>query len=296
MAGSVAQVFGADPATDLVCTGCVQATDLATNAVTAAKLRADSVTGAKILDGSVAAADLAADSVDASKITDGSVTLGDLATDSVDTSKIKNAAVGLADLASNSVDSTKIKNGSIAEADLNATLLARLAKMEADIAALKGGPYSNATFKGTYRCQALGVSELGKAEPDASYAGVNFDSGTVLITADGAGSATYDGTWTAFERGWYVAFHTTPTDWYNYLGGWENVTLDQPDEPQTFAYSVSADGSVDTGSQDDAFVISLNGDVLIGKWLSPTYPQGDESLPRHGYAAGQHICVRTVRP
>ena len=175
MAGGVAQVAGAAPATDLVCTGCVQATDLATNAVTAAKLVANSVAGEKILDGSVAAADLAAGSVDASKIKDGSVALGDLATDSVDTSKIKdgsvalgdlaadsvdtskikNGSVGLADLAPNSVDSSKIVNGSIAQADLNAALLARLTKMEADIAALKGGPYSNATFKGTYRCLTL---------------------------------------------------------------------------------------------------------------------------------------------
>lgn len=56
------------PATDLVCTGCVDSTDIADGgvasvdpghgAVTGSKLQADSVTGSKILDSSITRSDL----------------------------------------------------------------------------------------------------------------------------------------------------------------------------------------------------------------------------------------------
>jgi hypothetical protein len=280
MAGGVAQVSGADPATDLVCTGCVQATDLATNAVTAAKLRADSVTGAKILDGSVAAADLAADSVDASKITEGSVTLGDLGANSVDTSKIKDGTVGLADLASNSVNSTKIKNGSIAEADLDAALLARLAKMEADIAALKGGPYSNATFKGTYRCQTIEVvADVSAAE---GWANIELASGDDSAISDGAGSVTFEGPWTTTGTGWNVV--AKPTGGYK-LGVWVDAPWDE-DRADSGAYSVSADGRIDFGAANVDAWLSYNGDTVIIRTKPVTAGDG----------VTQNICVRTVGP
>ena len=55
----VQQAIAAVIATDVQCTGCVGAADLASSAVTTTKLASNSVNGGKISDGTVSAADLA---------------------------------------------------------------------------------------------------------------------------------------------------------------------------------------------------------------------------------------------
>ncbi|MFZ2593149.1 MAG: hypothetical protein WAX38_00045, partial [Minisyncoccia bacterium] len=111
-------------------------------AVTLAKLAADSVNSAKIVDGSVALADLAPDAVDTTKILDATITnadvsataaiaytklalgnsivLADLTADSVNSAKIVDGSIVAADLANNAVTAAKILDGEITNADINA--------------------------------------------------------------------------------------------------------------------------------------------------------------------------------
>ena len=64
----VQQALAAVIATDVQCTGCVGAADLASSAVTTTKLASNSVNGGKISDGTISAADLGPNSVRASEI------------------------------------------------------------------------------------------------------------------------------------------------------------------------------------------------------------------------------------
>ena len=64
----VQEAIAAVIATDVQCTGCVGANDLASSAVTTTKLASNSVNGGKISDGTLSAADLGPDSVGASEI------------------------------------------------------------------------------------------------------------------------------------------------------------------------------------------------------------------------------------
>ncbi len=116
-----------------------------------AKLAADSVNSAKIVDGSIALADLSGNSVDSSKIVDGSITnadvaataaiaysklalgnsivLSDLTTDSVNSSKIVDGSIVAADLATDAVTSAKILDGTITNADIAASAAIALSKL-----------------------------------------------------------------------------------------------------------------------------------------------------------------------
>jgi hypothetical protein len=159
-------------------------------------------------------------------------------------------------------------------------LLARLAEMEADIAALKGGPYSNATFKGTYRCQVIEIDAHGS---DAQgYAGVELGSaGADSAVADGAGSVTLDGIWTTWGLTWWVSGTK--------LGVGTDGPWDEDDGPAVYSYTVSADGGIDLAGVPglDAW-ISRNGDtvVILTRGINE---DGD-------YNVAQNICVRTVGP
>ena len=78
----------------------------------------NSVTSAKIADGTIATTDLADDSVTSAKIADGTVSTADLANGSVTSEKIADAGVTTGKLANNSVTSDKITDGTIAAIDL----------------------------------------------------------------------------------------------------------------------------------------------------------------------------------
>ncbi len=124
---------------------------ISNDAVTLAKLAADAVNSAKIVDGSIALADLAGDSVDTAKIVDGTITnadvsttaaiiysklalgnsiiLSDLASDSVNSSKIVDGSIVAADLATDAVTSAKILDGTITNSDIAAAAAIALSKL-----------------------------------------------------------------------------------------------------------------------------------------------------------------------
>ena len=79
----------------------------------------NSVTSAKIADGTVGNADLGEMAVNSAKIQDGSITTTDLAGDIITTFKIEDGAVGNADLADGSVSFTKIADGAVAYAKIS---------------------------------------------------------------------------------------------------------------------------------------------------------------------------------
>lgn len=83
------------------------------------------------------------------------------------------------------IDNTDLRDGSVDEAKLDAALQARLADMEARIAAIEAG-LSSTGFAGTYRCYELQVDQAG----GAGSAGINLQGERMIIEADGAGTAT----------------------------------------------------------------------------------------------------------
>ncbi|GAB6118866.1 beta strand repeat-containing protein [Dysgonomonas termitidis] len=102
--------------------GAVATVDLANNAVTTAKLADNSVTSVKIVDGAVANADLANNAVNSAKIQDGTVALADLAANSVNSSKIVDASIVNADIANTTITQGKlIGTGSTAGQVLTST-------------------------------------------------------------------------------------------------------------------------------------------------------------------------------
>jgi hypothetical protein len=124
---------------------------IANSAVTLAKLAADAVNSAKIIDGSIALADLADNSVDSAKIVDATITnadisataaiiysklalnnsivLTDLTTDSVNSTKIIDGSIVAADLATDAVTSAKVLDGTLTDNDISATAAISLSKL-----------------------------------------------------------------------------------------------------------------------------------------------------------------------
>ena len=86
--------------TSEIATGAVTSAKIADGTISSADLAADSVTGVKIADGTIDAANLASASVTSSKILDGTVASGDLATNAVTTSKIQNGTITRSDISS----------------------------------------------------------------------------------------------------------------------------------------------------------------------------------------------------
>ena len=124
---SAAEVM-AQTATDLVCNKCVQASDIATGAVTNAKIAGNAVNNSKIANGAVNAAKLAANSVNNNKIANGAVTQGKFTNAAVTaakigpgaatTEKIANAAVTAAKIGPGAVTGSKIADGAVITAKL----------------------------------------------------------------------------------------------------------------------------------------------------------------------------------
>ena len=116
-------------ATDLVCNQCVGTSDIASGAVTGAKLAANAVNNSKIANGSVNAAKLAANAANVSKLANSAVSTGKLTTaavtsaklapNAVKTSKIANAAVTSAKIAAGAVNRFKLADGAVTLEKLN---------------------------------------------------------------------------------------------------------------------------------------------------------------------------------
>jgi hypothetical protein len=81
---------------------------IANNGVTTARIADGNVTTAKIADGTVAAVDLASNAVTTAKILNANVTLDKLALNSVNSAKIVDASIATADLADGAVTADKL--------------------------------------------------------------------------------------------------------------------------------------------------------------------------------------------
>ena len=122
-------------------TGVIATANIADDAITTAKMAANSVDSDSYVDGSIDLAHMSINSIDSDQYVDGSIDLAHLSADSVngskiaddsidsehyvngsiDTAHIADAQITLAKLASNSVNSSKIVDGSIVNADVNAS-------------------------------------------------------------------------------------------------------------------------------------------------------------------------------
>ena len=81
----------------------------------------NTVTSAKIVDGTIVAADLATNAITTAKITDLNVTTGKIANDAITAAKIDNDAVGAAAIADDAVGADAIADNSVDIARLNVT-------------------------------------------------------------------------------------------------------------------------------------------------------------------------------
>ena len=177
-------------ATDLVCNECVQATDVAPNAVNNSKIANAAVTAAKLASNAVTVAKIANNSITAAKITTAAVTFAKIGPNAVRTSKIANAAVTAAKIAPGAVKSSKIAEGAVTAAKLApGAVFLRSIIVEAT------GPTDSDN------CTALldALAETGSATADAPYliklGPGRFDCGEAEVTLpafvhlEGAGQA-----------------------------------------------------------------------------------------------------------
>ena len=105
-------------ATDLVCSACVQATDLASNAVNNSKIGNGAVNAAKLAANAVTVAKIANNSITTAKITTAAVTAVKIGPNAVNTAKIANAAVTAAKIAGGAVNANKIADGAVSSAKI----------------------------------------------------------------------------------------------------------------------------------------------------------------------------------
>lgn len=130
--GSVTQVNTGPGLTGgpITTTGTISVTN---DGITNAMLQNNSVTSAKIIDGTIVTADLGDNSVTSAKIVDGTIAAADLANNSVTSAKILDGTIVTADLGDNSVTSAKIVDGSILNADINSSAGISVFKILGDV-------------------------------------------------------------------------------------------------------------------------------------------------------------------
>ncbi len=115
-AGLNTHVYG--QATDVVCSGCINPSDIAAKAVTSGKLGNGSVTTEKIAPGAVTSAKFNDGAVTNAKISNSAVTTDKLAVGAVTTNKIQLQAVTRSKLRVNAVSTGKIEDGAVTAAKL----------------------------------------------------------------------------------------------------------------------------------------------------------------------------------
>jgi len=130
--------------------------EIQNEAVTAAKLAANSVTESKIADGAVTLNKLAANSVTSSTIADNGVLANNISTGAVTESKLSTSAVTADKIASGAVTSSKIGTGAVGTAALATGISVTIT----------GGSISGITD--------LGVADGGTGASDASTARTNL--------------------------------------------------------------------------------------------------------------------------
>ena len=110
-------------ASDLVCTECVQAGDLAANAVNNSKIANGSINAAKLAANAVTVAKIANNSITSAKLTTAAVTAAKIGPNAVNSFKIANAAVTAPKIAPGAVNATKIANSAVSFEKLAADVL-----------------------------------------------------------------------------------------------------------------------------------------------------------------------------
>jgi len=183
--GSVVSIGSSDPAIHVtngtgpnvaigINPGTITEAYLANDAVTTSKLRNNSVSGDKVVDGSITTADLADNTVTSAKIVDGTVGAGDLADNSVTTPKLAAASVVTVKLADESVTSAKLADAS--------TTTAKLVDGAVTTAKLDDGSVTSAKLSdGSATTAKLG---------DASVTTVKLSDGSVTTSKLGDASVT----------------------------------------------------------------------------------------------------------
>jgi hypothetical protein len=156
-------------ATDVVCTQCVNRTDVAN----------DSVTSSQIKNGTITKADIAASAITSNRIKQNTLISDDFAAESIKSSRIKDGTITNADIATNGLNGDVIKNGTITDQHLaNST-----------ISAAKLAP--NAVFNSIIVITSDPLDPLGNcAELTAALA--SFGSGNTLRTLIKLEAGQYD--------------------------------------------------------------------------------------------------------
>jgi len=173
------------------------------------------------------------------------------------------------------VDAADLADGSVGEAKLDAALAARLADMEARIAALETGSVGSPGFAGTYRCYELQVDQFAGLD----FAGMNLQGERILIDADGAGTASYTVSEDDGSLTWSVEGGALQSNWSD---------ITDPDFTGSFTYAVSPDGQLSFDGQEWGW-LSHNGDFATSLFVNTDYTG-------FGIGIGLTVCVRTVLP
>ncbi len=124
-----AKIADANVTTAKINNAAVTTAKIADANVTTAKLANDAVTSAKIADGTIIAGDIAGNAVTTAKILDANVTTAKIADANVTTAKIANDAVTQAKMANNSVGTAEILDGNVTSVKLADAELKELATM-----------------------------------------------------------------------------------------------------------------------------------------------------------------------
>ena len=144
----------------------------------------NTLSGGKLLDGSLVEA----------KIKDATISASKLAANAVETAKIKDAAVTLAKMAANSVDNSKIKDATIAFAKFAAAAIATTAQ---------AADKSNAeTIVTPARMHEVINSYLMPAGTIVSYAGASVPTGWLLCNGANVSRTTYANLFNAIGTRW----------------------------------------------------------------------------------------------
>lgn len=144
---------------------------LATNAVTASKIRTDAVGSSELVTGSVGASEIVADAVRSSELAEGSVSGSKIALDAVTTQVILDGSIGGQDVAPGSLGTQQVADGSLGTQDLATDVVARLLRAPAFVDA--GGAASG---------QVLSTSlALDESTEMRGHSVATADAGTVLV-------------------------------------------------------------------------------------------------------------------
>ena len=163
-------------ATDLVCSACVQATDLAPNAVNNSKIGNGAVNAAKLAANAVTVAKIANNSITTAKISTAAVTAVKIGPNAVNTAKIANAAVTAAKIAGGAVNANKIADGAVSSAKIQNAAITGAKLADATVTADKIGILNTVFVEAagpsdTDNCNALIAALAGATGPAAVFLG-----------------------------------------------------------------------------------------------------------------------------